>query len=63
MIASTASEKASRALQSKTRQAVQVIDYQIGNQIEVWKQPSNKDLSKPDGDIHLEWQGNTLIRH
>eukprot|EP00975_Prorocentrum_lima_P014709 3118486-Prorocentrum_lima.AAC.1 len=31
MIAATASERASRALRSKTRQAVQVIDYQIGD--------------------------------
>eukprot|EP00975_Prorocentrum_lima_P014885 3157299-Prorocentrum_lima.AAC.1 len=74
MVAATAAERANRALRSKTRQAVQVIDYQIGDQIEFGKQPSNTDLSgwrgpativniKPDGNIHFEWQGTTLIIH
>eukprot|EP00975_Prorocentrum_lima_P017474 3691051-Prorocentrum_lima.AAC.1 len=43
MISATAANRASRALRSKTRQAVQVVDYLIGDQIEFWKQPSNKD--------------------
>eukprot|EP00975_Prorocentrum_lima_P000084 19411-Prorocentrum_lima.AAC.1 len=74
MISATAADRASRALRSKTRQAVQVADYKVGDQIEFWKQPLNKDLSgwrgpatvvhvKPDGNIHMEWQGNVLIRH
>eukprot|EP00975_Prorocentrum_lima_P035211 7399197-Prorocentrum_lima.AAC.1 len=45
MVAATAAERASRALRSRTRQAVQVVDYQIGDQVELWKQPANKDLS------------------
>eukprot|EP00975_Prorocentrum_lima_P015263 3234863-Prorocentrum_lima.AAC.1 len=64
MVAATASERASGALRSKTRQAVLVIDYHIGDQIEFWEQPSNKDLSgwrgpatvvnvQSDGDIHF----------
>eukprot|EP00975_Prorocentrum_lima_P021777 4588433-Prorocentrum_lima.AAC.1 len=68
MVAATAAERASRALRSKTHQAVQIIDDHIGYQVEFWKQPSNKDLSgrrgpatvvsvKPDGNIHFEWQG------
>eukprot|EP00975_Prorocentrum_lima_P070886 12934610-Prorocentrum_lima.AAC.1 len=69
MISATATDRATRALRSKTRRSVQVVDNQTGDQIEFWKQPSNKDLSggrgpatvvhvKPDGNIHLEWQGN-----
>eukprot|EP00975_Prorocentrum_lima_P012924 2742982-Prorocentrum_lima.AAC.1 len=54
MVAATADERANPALRSKTRQAVQVIDCQIADQIEFWKKkkPSKKDLSGWRGPSH-----------
>eukprot|EP00975_Prorocentrum_lima_P018535 3901940-Prorocentrum_lima.AAC.1 len=62
MVASTAAERAQRALQSKTRPSIQAVNYQIGDQVEFWRDPANKDLPgwrgpatvvnvKPNGDI------------
>eukprot|EP00975_Prorocentrum_lima_P031834 6683333-Prorocentrum_lima.AAC.1 len=67
MVASTAADRAQRALSSKTRTSVQVVNYQIGDPGEFWRAPANKDLIgwrgsatvvdvQPNGDIHLEWQ-------
>eukprot|EP00975_Prorocentrum_lima_P026884 5655434-Prorocentrum_lima.AAC.1 len=67
MVASTASDRAQRALSSKTRPSVQVVNYQIGDRVEFWRAPANKDLIgwrgpaivvnvQSNGDIHIEWQ-------
>eukprot|EP00975_Prorocentrum_lima_P056951 11949860-Prorocentrum_lima.AAC.1 len=53
MVASTAAKRASRALRSKRRTSVQVVDYQIGDQVEFWRQPAKEDLSG--------WRGPCLL--
>eukprot|EP00975_Prorocentrum_lima_P020151 4242108-Prorocentrum_lima.AAC.1 len=45
IVAATAADRARRALSSKTRPSVQLVNNQIGDQIEFWKPPANKDLS------------------
>eukprot|EP00975_Prorocentrum_lima_P042438 8916246-Prorocentrum_lima.AAC.1 len=73
MVAAIAANRAQRALASKTRPSVQWVKYHTGDQVEFWRAPANTNLSgwggraavvhvKPSGDIHIELQGNTLIR-
>eukprot|EP00975_Prorocentrum_lima_P033281 6983844-Prorocentrum_lima.AAC.1 len=56
MVASTAGERAQRALQSLTRHSLEAVNYQIGDQVELCRALANKDLSGWRGpELQAQW--------
>jgi len=72
MVERTAIERAQRAARSKTRRSTIDEKYEIGDDVEIFRQPSAKDVTgwrsgsrithvEEDGTIHSKWQGGILI--
>ena len=72
MVETTARERAQRALRSKTRPAIEVTEWKIGDTVEFFRATGNKEASgwrgpgtivciDPDGTVHVKWQGSVLI--
>ena len=72
MIEHTARNRIELALKSKTRPATQSHQYRVGEEVEVYRQPAQKEMSgwrgpaeilkvEDDGAIRVTWQGGSLL--
>ena len=72
MVEATAQNRIRRALNTKTRGAVQAQQYTPGDDVEFWRAPAQKEMQgwrgpgnivhvEGDGTIHVKWQGGVVI--
>ena len=71
MIEETAKHRIALALKSKTRVTAQALELKVGDEVEFYRIPAQKDMQgwrgpaevlkvEDDGVIHIKWQGGTL---
>ena len=72
MLQVSAQQRVVRALRNKSRRAIQSEQFQPGDQVEIFRQPANKDTSgwrgpcsithvSAAGTVHIQWQGSAMI--